>query len=48
MTMTKDKVVSELRREAVIVRNAMVAVLFIGFGSMAIAATVLDILAISE
>jgi hypothetical protein len=39
----KQNVVAELRRDASFVGNAVVAVLFVAFAGLAIAATVFDI-----
>lgn len=42
--MTNKKLVAALRRDASFVWNAMVAVVFIGFAGLAIAATVYDLI----
>ena len=39
-------VVASLRRDASFVWNAVIAVVFIGFAGLAIAATVLDVMAV--
>ena len=46
MVLKSRNVVSILRRDAVFVWHALVAVVFIGFASLAVAAAVLDLLAI--
>ena len=45
MIRTKN-VVSALRRDALFVRNAVIAVVFICFGSLALAAALLDVISI--
>lgn len=47
-TTENNKVVAELRRDAVYVRNAMVAVVFASFGVVAIGATLADLLALAN
>jgi hypothetical protein len=44
--MKSKNVVAELRRDAHFVMNAVIAVVFIGFASLAIAAALYDLLAI--
>jgi hypothetical protein len=46
MMMSSKNVVSALRRDVSFVWNAVIAVVFIGFASLAVAATVLDVVAI--
>jgi len=46
MMMNSKNVVAALRRDASFVWNALIAVVFIGFAGLAIAATVLDLIAI--
>ena len=48
MMMNSKTVVSALRRDMSFVWNAVIAVVFIGFASLALAATVLDVVAISH
>jgi hypothetical protein len=45
MMKTKN-VVAELRRDVSYVRNAVIAVVFIGFASLAVAAALLDFISI--
>jgi len=47
MMKTKN-VVSALRRDAHFIWNAVIAVVFIGFASLAVAAALLDLLAIQH
>jgi len=42
----RHSVVSALRRDVSFVRNAVIAVVFICFGSLAVAAALLDLMAI--
>jgi hypothetical protein len=42
----RQNVVAELRRDVSFVGNAVVAVVFIGFAGLAVAATVLDLVSI--
>ena len=44
--MNSRKVVTILRRDATVVRNALIAVVFIGFAGLAIAAALLDLIAL--
>lgn len=46
MMMNSKNVVAALRRDASFVWNAVIAVVFIGFAGLAIAAAVLDLIAI--
>ncbi len=46
MMMDSKSLVSALRRDVSFVWNAVIAVVFIGFASLAVAATVLDLVAI--
>ena len=46
MRMNSKSVVSALRRDVSFVWNAMVAVVFIGFAGLAVAAALLDLVAI--
>ena len=46
MMMTSKTVVSALRRDVSFVWNAVIAVVFIGFAGLALAAAVLDLVAI--
>ena len=46
MVLKSRNVVSTLRRDALFVWHALVAVVFIGFASLAVAAALLDLLAI--
>ncbi len=46
MMMNSKTVVSALRRDVSFVWNAVIAVVFIGFASLAVAAAVLDLMAI--
>lgn len=46
MMMNSKNVAAALRRDASFVWNAVVAVVFIGFAGLAVAATVLDLVAI--
>ncbi len=46
MMMDSKSVVSALRRDVSFVWNAFIAVVFIGFAGLAVAATVLDVVAI--
>ena len=48
MMMNNKTVVSALRRDVSFVWNAVIAVVFIGFAGLAVAATVLDVVAISH
>jgi len=43
MMMNKQNVMASLRRDVSFVGNAVVAVVFVGFASLAVAATVFDI-----
>ncbi len=45
MMMDSKSVVSALRRDVSFVWNAVIAVVFIGFAGLAVAATVLDVIA---
>ena len=44
--MQSKQIVSILRRDAMFVGNALVAIVFIGFAGLAVGATVIDLLAI--
>ncbi len=44
--MKKQNVVAALRRDVTFVGNAVVAVVFIGFASLALAATLFDLMSI--
>ena len=44
--MKRQNVVAALRRDVTFVGNAMVAVVFVGFASLAVAATLFDLLSI--
>ena len=46
MMMNSKNVVAALRRDASFVWNAVIAVVFIGFAGLAVAAAVLDLVAI--
>jgi hypothetical protein len=46
MTMNKQHVVAELRRDAAFVRNAVIAVLFVCFASLAVGAALIDLFSI--
>ncbi len=46
MMMNSKNVVSALRRDVSFVWNAIIAVIFVGFAGLAVAATVLDVIAI--
>ena len=46
MTMNKQTVMASLRRDVMFVGNAVVAVLFVGFASLAVAATLFDLVSI--
>ncbi|MBI3705886.1 MAG: hypothetical protein HY244_18995 [Rhizobiales bacterium] len=46
MTINKHNVVAALRRDVIFVGNAVVAVVFICFASLAVAAALLDFLAL--
>ena len=46
MTMNSKTVVSALRRDVSFVWNAIIAVVFVGFAGLALAAAVLDVMAI--
>ena len=46
MMISNRTVVATLRRDASFVWNAVIAVVFIGFAGLAIAATVLDVIAV--
>jgi hypothetical protein len=46
MMMNRQNVVSALRRDVNFVGNAVVVVLFVGFASLAVAATVFDLVSI--
>jgi hypothetical protein len=46
MMIKKQNVVAALRRDVAFVGNAVVAVVFIGFASLAVAAALFDLLAI--
>jgi hypothetical protein len=46
--MNKDNVMATLRRDVNFVGNAVVAVVFVGFASLALAATVFDLMAIRQ
>jgi len=46
MMMNSKNVVAALRRDVSFVWNAVIAVVFIGFASLAIAAAVMDLMAI--
>jgi hypothetical protein len=48
MMMNSKTVVSALRRDVSFVWNAVIVVVFIGFASLAVAATVLDVVAIQH
>jgi hypothetical protein len=46
MTITKQTVVAELRRDATFVWNAVIVVVFVCFASLAIGAAVIDLFGI--
>lgn len=46
MMMNSKNVVAALRRDASFIGNAVVAVLFVGFASLAIGATIFDLMAL--
>jgi hypothetical protein len=46
--MTKSNVASMLRRDATYVGNAVGAMIFVGFAGLAVAATVLDLIAVTR
>ena len=46
MMMNRQNVVSALRRDVSFVGNAVVAVVFVGFACLAVAATVFDLVSI--
>jgi hypothetical protein len=48
MTMNRQSVVNALRRDVTFVGNAVVAVMFVGFASLAVASTVFDLVAIQR
>ncbi|MBV8790820.1 MAG: hypothetical protein JO237_02075 [Pseudolabrys sp.] len=48
MTMTKNNVTTMLRRDANYVGNAIGAVICVGFASLAVAAAVFDIVAVTR
>ncbi len=46
MNINKQTVVAELRRDAAFVRNAVIAVVFVCFASLAIGAALIDLFSI--
>jgi hypothetical protein len=46
MMMNKQNVVAALRRDVTFVGNAVVAVMFVGFASLAIAAALFDLISL--
>lgn len=48
MMMNSKTVVSALRRDVSFVWNAVIAIVFIGFAGLALAAAVLDVMAIRQ
>ena len=46
MTMNSKNVVSALRRDVSFIGNAVVVVVFVGFASLAVAATLFDLISI--
>jgi hypothetical protein len=48
MMMNSKHVVSTLRRDASFVWNAVIVVVFVGFASLAVAATLIDLMSIRQ